>query len=62
MRVPLTNILSGPGEAFGIAQGLERLRQADLMGITLPRKYGGPSGRRTKLAMADWRAHGIKRR
>ncbi|MEI6452837.1 MAG: acyl-CoA dehydrogenase family protein, partial [Actinomycetes bacterium] len=27
--------------APGIAQGLERLRQADLMGITLPRKYGG---------------------
>ena len=27
--------------APGIAEGLERLRQADLMGITLPRKYGG---------------------
>jgi hypothetical protein len=27
--------------APGIAQSLERLRQADLMGITLPRKYGG---------------------
>lgn len=27
--------------APGIAQGLERLKQADLMGITLPRKYGG---------------------
>ena len=27
--------------APGIAQGLERLRQAELMGITLPRKYGG---------------------
>jgi alkylation response protein AidB-like acyl-CoA dehydrogenase len=27
--------------APGIVQSLERLRQADLMGITLPRKYGG---------------------
>ena len=27
--------------APGIAQGLERLKQADLMGITLPRTYGG---------------------
>jgi len=27
--------------APGIAASLERLRQADLMGITLPRKYGG---------------------
>jgi len=27
--------------APGIDEGLERLRQADLMGITLPRKYGG---------------------
>ncbi len=27
--------------APGIAESLERLRQADLMGITLPRKYGG---------------------
>jgi len=27
--------------APGIAQSLERLRQADLMGMTLPRKYGG---------------------
>jgi len=27
--------------APGIAEGLERLKQADLMGITLPRKYGG---------------------
>jgi alkylation response protein AidB-like acyl-CoA dehydrogenase len=27
--------------APGIDQSLERLRQADLMGITLPRKYGG---------------------
>ena len=27
--------------APGIAQSLERLKQADLMGITLPRKYGG---------------------
>jgi alkylation response protein AidB-like acyl-CoA dehydrogenase len=27
--------------APGIAQGLERLKQADLMGITLPREYGG---------------------
>jgi alkylation response protein AidB-like acyl-CoA dehydrogenase len=27
--------------ARGIADGLERLRQADLMGLTLPRKYGG---------------------
>jgi alkylation response protein AidB-like acyl-CoA dehydrogenase len=27
--------------APGITQSLERLRQADLMGITLPRKYGG---------------------
>jgi alkylation response protein AidB-like acyl-CoA dehydrogenase len=27
--------------APGIAEGLERLRQADLMGITLPRRYGG---------------------
>ena len=27
--------------APGIAQSLQRLRQADLMGITLPRKYGG---------------------
>jgi len=27
--------------APGLAQSLERLRQADLMGITLPRKYGG---------------------
>ena len=27
--------------APGIAQSLERLRQADLMGITLPRRYGG---------------------
>jgi len=25
----------------GIREGLERLRQADLMGITLPRRYGG---------------------
>jgi lytic murein transglycosylase len=29
--------------------------------VRLPRKYLGPSGRRTKLAMADWRALGIKR-
>ena len=27
--------------APGIDQSLERLKQADLMGITLPRKYGG---------------------
>ncbi len=27
--------------APGLAEGLERLGQADLMGITLPRKYGG---------------------
>ncbi|MFA4964689.1 MAG: acyl-CoA dehydrogenase family protein [Thermoleophilia bacterium] len=27
--------------APGIAQSLERLKQADLMGITLPRRYGG---------------------
>ena len=27
--------------APGIAEGLERLKQADLMGITLPRQYGG---------------------
>jgi len=27
--------------APGIAESLERLRQADLMGITLPRRYGG---------------------
>ncbi|HMK93611.1 MAG TPA: acyl-CoA dehydrogenase family protein, partial [Thermoleophilia bacterium] len=27
--------------APGIAEGLERLKQADLMGMTLPRKYGG---------------------
>jgi alkylation response protein AidB-like acyl-CoA dehydrogenase len=27
--------------APGIAEGLERLKQADLMGLTLPRKYGG---------------------
>lgn len=27
--------------APGIAEALERLKQADLMGITLPRKYGG---------------------
>jgi alkylation response protein AidB-like acyl-CoA dehydrogenase len=27
--------------APGIAEGLERLKRADLMGITLPRKYGG---------------------
>ena len=27
--------------APGIAEGLERLKQADLMGFTLPRKYGG---------------------
>jgi 3-(methylthio)propanoyl-CoA dehydrogenase len=27
--------------APGIAEGLERLKQADLMGITLPRTYGG---------------------
>ena len=29
--------------------------------VRLPRKYGGPSGRRTKLAMAEWRALGIRR-
>lgn len=29
--------------------------------VRLPPKYGGPSGRRTRLAMADWRALGIKR-
>jgi len=29
--------------------------------VRLPRKYGGPSGRRTRLAMADWRALGIER-
>jgi lytic murein transglycosylase len=29
--------------------------------VRLPRKYRGPSGRRTRLAMADWRAFGIKR-
>lgn len=29
--------------------------------VRLPRKYGGPSGRRTRLSMADWRALGIKR-
>jgi alkylation response protein AidB-like acyl-CoA dehydrogenase len=27
--------------AKGIAEGLERLKQADLMGLTLPRRYGG---------------------
>jgi alkylation response protein AidB-like acyl-CoA dehydrogenase len=27
--------------APGIAEGLERLKQADLMGMTLPRRYGG---------------------
>ena len=27
--------------ARGIAEGLERLKQADLMGMTLPRRYGG---------------------
>jgi len=27
--------------APGIAEGLERLKQADLMGLTLPRRYGG---------------------
>lgn len=27
--------------APGLAEGLERLRQADLMGMTLPRRYGG---------------------
>jgi lytic murein transglycosylase len=29
--------------------------------VRLPRKYSGPSGRRTRLAMADWRALGLKR-
>ena len=29
--------------------------------VRLPRKYGGPSGRRTKLAMSEWRALGVKR-
>ena len=29
--------------------------------VRVPRKYLGPSGRGTKLAMADWRAFGIKR-
>jgi lytic murein transglycosylase len=29
--------------------------------VRLPRKYSGPSGRRTRLPMADWRAFGIKR-
>lgn len=29
--------------------------------VRLPRKYRGPSGRRTRLAMAQWRALGIKR-
>ena len=29
--------------------------------VRLPRKYRGPSGRRTRLAMAEWRALGIKR-
>ncbi len=29
--------------------------------VRLPRKYKGPSGRGAKLAMAEWRAFGIKR-
>lgn len=29
--------------------------------VRLPRKYRGPSGRRTRLAMGDWRALGIRR-
>jgi len=28
--------------------------------VRLPRKYGGPSGRRMRLPMADWRGLGIK--
>jgi lytic murein transglycosylase len=29
--------------------------------VRLPRKYSGPSGRRPRLPMSDWRAFGIKR-
>ena len=29
--------------------------------VRLPRKYAGPSGRRTRLSMAEWRTHKIRR-
>jgi hypothetical protein len=37
--------------APGVAESLERLRQADLMGITLPRRYGGLNFPATVSAM-----------
>jgi lytic murein transglycosylase len=29
--------------------------------VRVPRKYDGPSGRRTRLSMAQWRAHAVRR-
>jgi lytic murein transglycosylase len=46
------NYLAKAGWARGEAWGHE---------VRLPRKYDGPSGRRTRLAMAEWRALGITR-
>jgi lytic murein transglycosylase len=46
------NYLSKAGWARGEAWGVE---------VRVPRKYGGPSGRRTRLPIAEWRAHGIRR-
>jgi lytic murein transglycosylase len=46
------NYLAKAGWKRGEAWGRE---------VRLPRKYGGPSGRGTRLAMADWRALGIER-
>lgn len=46
------NYLAKAGWKLGEAWGHE---------VRLPRKYSGPSGRRTKLPMAEWRALEIKR-
>jgi len=46
------NYLAKAGWKLGEAWGHE---------VRLPPKYGGPSGRRSRLPMADWRALGIKR-
>ena len=46
--------------APGIAESLERLRQADLMGITLPRRYGGLNFPVT--VVGDDRRDGLARR
>jgi lytic murein transglycosylase len=45
------NYLASAGWERGEAWGFE---------VRVPRRYGGPSGRRTKLTMDEWRALGIR--